>query len=81
MRALRARIDRCFAGETAGGRARRALAAEPGGFGAAQLASSSRKSPLALALTFAQLRRGRELSIEEALRLEYRMVHRVLSGA
>ena len=56
------------------------LEAEPGGFRASQHRELNQKSPFALALTFAQLCRGRELSIEEALRLEYRMVHRVLSA-
>ena len=79
LRALRPGIDRCFAEETLAGVLAR-LEAEPGGFGASQHRELNQKSPFALALTFAQLRRGRELSIEEALRLEYRMVHRVLSA-
>jgi enoyl-CoA hydratase/carnithine racemase len=77
--ALRPAIDDCFAGDSlADLRAR--LADEPGGFGARQLEELGRKSPFALALTFAQLRRGRGLGIEDALRLEYRMVHRVLAA-
>ena len=58
----------------------RALEAEQSGFGAEQLAALATKSPLAAQLTFAQLRRGRGLSIEDSLRLEYRMVHRLLAG-
>ena len=79
LRTLRRGIDRCFVEETLAGVLAR-LEAEPGGFGASQRRELNRKSPFALALTFAQLRRGRELSIEDALRLEYRMVHRVLSA-
>lgn len=57
-----------------------ALAAEPSGWGRERLAELASKSPFALRLTFAQLRRGRDLtSLEDALRLEYRMVHRVLA--
>jgi enoyl-CoA hydratase len=79
LRDLRGPIDHCFAEDTLAGVIER-LAAEPGGFGATQLQELGRKSPFAMALTFSQLRRGRALAIEEALRLEYRMVHRVLSA-
>ncbi|MFL5333073.1 MAG: enoyl-CoA hydratase/isomerase family protein, partial [Geminicoccaceae bacterium] len=56
------------------------LRADDGRFAAAQLRELATKSPLALHLTCAQLRRGRELAIEDAFQLEYRMVHRVLAG-
>jgi enoyl-CoA hydratase/carnithine racemase len=79
LRSQRPTIDRCFAADTLAG-VLQLLAEEPGGFGGAQLVELGAKSPCALALTFAQLRRGRGLAIEEALRLEYRMVHGVLSG-
>lgn len=79
LRARRQPIDHCFAGATLAGVLER-LAAEAGGFGTMLLRDLGRKSPFALALTFAQLRRGRELAIEEALCLEYRMVHRVLAA-
>ena len=79
LRSVRATIDRCFAADSLGG-VLALLAGEPGGFGAAQLAELRTKSPFSLALTFAQLRRGRDMAIEEGLRLEYRMVHGVLSG-
>jgi enoyl-CoA hydratase len=79
LRGLRRPLDQCFAADGLDAIFAR-LEAEPGGFGAAQLAELSRKSPMSLALTFAQLRRGRGLSIEDALRLEYRIVNRVLAG-
>jgi enoyl-CoA hydratase len=77
LRSRRAAIDRCFAADSLPGVLDR-LAVEPSGFGPGVMRELDRKSPFALALAFAQLRRGRGLSIEESLRLEYRMVHRVL---
>ncbi len=56
------------------------LSAEPTGFGAEQLAILRERSPLSVRLTFAQLRRGAGASLEEALRLEYRMVRHVLES-
>ena len=72
-------IDRCFGGGSVAEIVRR-LEAERTGFGAEQLAALAGKSPLSVHLAFAQLRRGRALSFEDCLRLEYRMVHRVLAG-
>jgi enoyl-CoA hydratase len=77
--ALRARIDACFGGGSVA-EIVRALRREASGFGAAQSMTLEGKSPFAVHVTFAQLRRGRSLSIEEALRLEYRMVHRILAA-
>jgi enoyl-CoA hydratase len=76
---VREQINACFGTDSLDGTLAE-LAREGSGFGAAQLAELGRKSPFALALTWAQLRRGRRLSIEEALRLEFRMVHRMLAG-
>ncbi len=76
---LRASIDACFGGASTTEIASQ-LAAEETGFGAEQLAVLATKSPLAVQVTFAQLRRGRGLTIEDSLRLEYRMVHRLLTG-
>jgi enoyl-CoA hydratase len=72
-------IDRCFGGDSVAEIVRR-LEAEGTGFGAEQLAALAGKSPLSVHLAFAQLRRGGALSFEDCLRLEYRMVHRVLTG-
>jgi enoyl-CoA hydratase len=55
------------------------LEAEPSGFGARTLVTFAEKSPLSLRVTFEQLRRGAELTFEECLRLEYRIVHRFLA--
>lgn len=57
----------------------RRLEAEPSGFGARTLASLADKSPLSLHVTFEQLRRGAELTFEDCLRLEFRIVHRFLA--
>ena len=38
------------------------------------------KSPTSLAVTFEQIRRGRDLSFEEAMALEYRIVSRIVRG-
>jgi enoyl-CoA hydratase len=79
LRSRRPLIDRCFAADSLREVLRR-LRDEPGALGAELLAELGRKSPFALALTFAQLTRGRGIGIEEALRLEYRMVHGILAA-
>lgn len=56
------------------------LEAEPTGWGRSQLAQLAEKSPLALRLTFAQLRRTADASLEDCLRLEYRMVRHALEA-
>jgi enoyl-CoA hydratase len=77
--ALRPRIDDGFGGRSVAEIVQR-LEAEASGFGAEQLAALAGKSPLAVHVTFAQLRRGRDLGIEDCLRLEYRMVQRMLAA-
>ncbi|MEK0082941.1 enoyl-CoA hydratase/isomerase family protein [Benzoatithermus flavus] len=77
--AVRARIDACFGGASVAEILER-LREEPSGFGAEQLGILAGKSPFAVHVTCAQLRRGRDLSIEDCLRLEYRMVHRMLEA-
>lgn len=57
-----------------------ALAAEPTGWGAAQLEVLKTKSPTSLAVTFRQLREGAHLDMDDAMRLEYRLVHRFMAG-
>lgn len=78
LSSLRERIDRCFDGESVSDIVDR-LAAEPSGFGAEQLRILAAMSPLAVQVTFMQLRRGGSLSIENAMRLEYRIAHRMLA--
>lgn len=76
---LRERIDQCFGGDSVAEVLAR-LADEPSGFGRDQLGLLAAMSPLAVHVTFAQLRRGRRLSIDDAIRLEFRMVHRMLAA-
>jgi enoyl-CoA hydratase len=49
-------------------------------FGTATLATLRQKSPLSVAVTMAQLSRGRRLDLAGCLRMEYRMVHRLLEA-
>jgi enoyl-CoA hydratase len=73
----RARIEACFAAEGPH-QLVQALADEPTGWGGEQLADLRTFSPLAVCLTHAQLSRGRVLDFDESLRVEYRLVQRVL---
>jgi enoyl-CoA hydratase len=58
----------------------RALEDEPTGWGRAQLETLATKSPTSLAVTFRQLRAGANLDFDDAMRLEYRLVHRFVAG-
>ncbi len=80
LEASRAVIDALFAGADLFA-VLDALEADRSGFGAAQLGILREKSPFALRVTCALLRRGARLGdIAEALALEYRIVHRFLEG-
>ncbi len=57
-----------------------AAAAEPTGWGAEQWRVIEGRSPTSVRLAFAQLARGRSLAFDDAVRLEYRIVHRILEG-
>ncbi len=76
---LRARIDQCY-GQPGLEDVVEALAADPSGWGAAQLEQMRAKSPTSLAVTFRQLCTGATLDLDAAMRLEYRLVHRFLAG-
>jgi enoyl-CoA hydratase len=77
--ALRPELDACF-GAASLTEVMAALAKAPADDAAEWRRQLGQKSPLALAVTFEQLRRGGALDIEAALQLEYRMVHRALAG-
>ncbi|MBI1775457.1 MAG: enoyl-CoA hydratase/isomerase family protein [Proteobacteria bacterium] len=72
-------IDRAFAGDSV-----EAILAELAGlkteWANATLATLAGKSPTSLKLTLEQLRRGKTLSIEAALIMEFRMVQRCMAG-
>lgn len=76
LAALRGSIDACFAGDSLPGIVA-ALEREAGGFGREVLAGLRTKSPLSLHVTLAQLRRGADLTFEEAMRLEFRLARRL----
>jgi enoyl-CoA hydratase len=77
--ALRARIDAAFGAPSLEAVMER-LAAEGDAFGQAQLEALRAKAPLSLAVTFRQLREGQKLDFDDAMRLEYRLVHRFMEG-
>ena len=56
------------------------LSASPDPLGADCATQLAKKSPTALKLTLAQLRAGRALSFDDCMRMEYRLIHRVLAG-
>ena len=73
------RIDACY-GQDGLEAVLRALEDEPTGWGQAQLETLSTRSPTSLAVTFRQLRAGAALAFDDAMRLEYRLVHRFMAG-
>ncbi|MCW2309325.1 enoyl-CoA hydratase/isomerase family protein [Rhodobium gokarnense] len=75
-------IDRLFAGDSLGG-ILAALDREEGEhaeFAAKTAATIREKSPTSLHIAFQQMRRGARLSFDDCMRLEYRIVSRVLHG-
>lgn len=79
LAALQSRIDACFGRPTLQA-VLDALAAEATEWGRTQQDQLATKSPTSLAVTFRQLRTGATLGFDEAMRLEYRLVHRFLAG-
>ncbi|HEY2447031.1 MAG TPA: enoyl-CoA hydratase/isomerase family protein [Rhizomicrobium sp.] len=75
----RAEIDRLFAGDTV-----EAILAALDGEGAewarSVAATIRTKSPTSLKLTLRQLRQGRSLGFDDCMRMEFRMVNRVIAG-
>ncbi len=56
-----------------------ALRADGGQFARETLETLTRMSPTSLALTFDQMARGRSMDFDDVMRMEYRMVHRVMT--
>jgi enoyl-CoA hydratase len=73
------RIDACY-GKPSLDAILAALKDEPTGWGQPQLETLATKSPTSLAVTFRQLRAGAKLDFDDAMRLEYRLVHRFMAG-
>jgi enoyl-CoA hydratase/carnithine racemase len=76
---LRPQIDRLFGGDSVPAIVR-ALEADDGDFARQQIKFLAGKSPTSLKLTFAQLRRGRSLSLRDCMRLEWRMCNHIAGG-
>lgn len=77
--AHRAVIDRCFAGDSVEA-VLAALDADGSEFARKQAATIRTKSPTSLKLTFRQIREGARRSMDECMRMEWRMVNRVIKG-
>jgi enoyl-CoA hydratase len=75
----RATIDRLFAGSRVED-ILAALDADGGEFAATTAAMIRTKSPTALKLALAQVRKGRDLTFEECMQTEFRIVSRVVHG-
>jgi enoyl-CoA hydratase/carnithine racemase len=73
LRAHRELIDRVFAAPDLAG-VMAALAAEPGDFAAALATTLSQRSPLMMAVTLAQIRRARTMTLADELRMERGLV-------
>ncbi|MFN4277726.1 MAG: enoyl-CoA hydratase/isomerase family protein [Ferrovibrio sp.] len=72
-------IDRLFSGATVA-EIMTALEADGSDFAQEQARTIRAKSPTSVKLTFAQLRRGRSLSLRDCMRLEWRMCNHVAEG-
>ena len=75
----RAAIDRAFSRPSAEA-ILAALGTEAGAWGQSIATILQTKSPTSLKITFRQLREGSSLDMDHCLRMEYRMVHRILAG-
>ncbi len=56
------------------------LDADPGHWAREAAAVLRKKSPTSLKITLRQIREGRHLSFDDCMRMEYRMVHRIVEG-
>ncbi|HEX2555794.1 MAG TPA: enoyl-CoA hydratase/isomerase family protein [Microvirga sp.] len=75
-------IDACFAAESVSGILARLDEAAAAGSDFARTAAATirTKSPTSLCLALEQMRRGRSLSFEEAMKVEFRIVSRIIEG-
>jgi enoyl-CoA hydratase len=75
----RALVDRCF-GKGSVEEILAALSAEQDTFAADALAILKTKSPTSLKIAHRQIRAGRDLSFDDCMRMEWRIVNRVIAG-
>ncbi|HEY4114557.1 MAG TPA: enoyl-CoA hydratase/isomerase family protein [Rhizomicrobium sp.] len=76
---LREAIDRCFSEGSLDG-VMMALESDGGDWAKATLATLRKKSPTSLKITFRQIREGARLSFDDCMRMEFRMVNRIVAG-
>jgi enoyl-CoA hydratase len=79
LSARRAEIDRCFSAGSAEAILER-LDAEGSAWAHETAQTIRAKSPTATKLAYRQVREGRHLGFEDCMRMEYRMVNRVIAG-
>lgn len=79
LAAHRALIDRCFDKSSVEG-ILAALTAEKDTFANDTLAALRTKSPTSLKIAHRQIRAGRDLDFDDCMRMEWRMVNRVIAG-
>jgi enoyl-CoA hydratase len=75
-------IDRCFSGDSVPKILRNLddVAAKGSAFAAGLAATIRTKSPTSLSIAFEQVRRGRSLDFNDAMKMEFRIVSRVIDG-
>jgi enoyl-CoA hydratase len=76
---IREGIDRCFSEDSLDGMMM-ALESDASDWAKATLATLAKKSPTSLKVTFRQIREGARQSFDDCMRMEYRMVNRVVAG-
>jgi enoyl-CoA hydratase len=76
---LRPVIDRCFSADSVAAILER-LDQDGSDFAARTAATMRSKSPTSQCIAFEQMRRGRSLTFEEAMRVEFRIVTRIAEG-
>jgi enoyl-CoA hydratase len=79
LEALRFQIDRCFAGLSVE-EILAWLEMDGSEWARQTIATISGKSPTSLKLAFHQLREGAKLEFDDCMRMEFRMVNRVIDG-
>ena len=79
LAAERETIDRCFAGESVTA-ILASLDSDASDFGRKTAATIRAKSPTSLVVALEQMCRGRDLSFENAMRTEFRIVSRIIEG-
>lgn len=77
---LRTEIARLFQGHETAAELFGALMADGGDFASETLKILERMSPTSIRITFQQMRRGHQLDFDQNMKMEFRMVRRVMSG-